>query len=143
MKKNLLTLMFGLSLIFVGAFTVRAETPRTSPNTINMSKKSVANNAVKLKKIESILKKGEAMNKAKCAQLCSVLLEEIQTDWVATQIVCSIVGWDSSTCNSYINGTLAAGDRWAAAGCDAGYGGTVTARNTNRRPQVIKKESFG
>lgn len=108
-----------------------------------MLKKSATVNAVKLKKIESILKRGEAMNKQECADLCDVLFENNHTDWLATQIVCAIAGWESSTCGVYIDGVLAADDRWAAAGCDTGPLGTVIVKNTNRKIPMIRTESFG
>lgn len=92
MKRNLLTLLIGSSFLFAGASVIRAETPLSLPGNIKMSKKSVASNAVKLKKIESILKKGEALHKQECATPCSSAFDQILITWAATNIICDIVG---------------------------------------------------
>lgn len=143
MKRRLVSVLLGFSILFIGAFTVKAEASHSSVSTVKMSKKSVAVKEIKLKKIESILNKARTLSKQNCSADCTDLLMQVVNTWGFTQFICSMTGWGSSTCNGWIDTTLKVGDAWAAVGCDAGFDGTVTARNNNRRPQMIRKESFG
>ncbi len=63
MRKKLLSLLVAVWFLFVGALSGKAETPRPSVSAVKMSTKSTVVNAVKLKKTESVVKKGKAVRK--------------------------------------------------------------------------------
>ena len=136
MKKNLLTLLFALSVLCVGAFTVNAKTPHSSGITAKSAKTSASETEIKLAKIRSIIKTGQAMRNSMCMD-CLDMLEQIEGQWNWAQFVCWS-GWGS--CQGAIDATLRLGEIWDRAGCNYSLG-SVTAKNINRKIWLMRKET--
>lgn len=138
MRKNILTFVLGFSFLFVGVFTVRAETSNSLGKVNNkISKKSVGAN---LKRLNSLVKKNEAI----CNQESNHCTEALAILIVAAEAATAACGgadgsnYESSICGFFLTVALEIGDDYVASGC-----GFSAADSKKNKMWLIGKETIG
>ncbi|MGI8467596.1 MAG: hypothetical protein ACR2N3_04010 [Pyrinomonadaceae bacterium] len=146
MKKNLMTLMFVFLFACIGTVFAKAEVPNTSISIAKFSKKSTAANEIKLERIKSIIKIGEAGRK----RMCMDCLDDLEfLEGVAEDATYYCGGADGTgahnedQCNSWLDYATAVGNAFEDAGCDSFLPeGHVEAKNINRKIWIIRKKTI-
>ncbi len=119
MKKNIVTFLLGLSVLFVGSFVVNAEALRQSAISVKFAKNSAGDVETRLAKINSIVKKGQAMRNQMCMD-CLDSLEFLEGVAQAATDACggpSGSNYNSASCQSWLSYADRVGDAFMASGC--------------------------
>lgn len=144
MKKNLLTVMFLISILCFGALVTNAKSSISSVKVgNNISKKAVE---AKLGKINSSIIKAKVMCNSTTSNCFEMLADLMLYADVATSICGGAGGsnYDSYACQGALFVALAYGDYFELSGCGGLLpGGSVSITNTKKKAWIIRKEAVG